>query len=148
MSQWRCRDLLLVLIVACGMFGPAPLVAPVTGEQRLRPPEHLQCERNHLTAFQGRVLSFRRDVVRTVIRLRSDEGTAEQFILRYPEGSDLTQWFLLRGKAFRPEDWAQIESDKHRLRAKMRAIVWVCDDGTNPVIDWQPLDSSQQPRRK
>jgi hypothetical protein len=28
----------------------------------------------------------------------------------------------------------------------MRAIVWVCDDGTNPVIDWQPFDDHQQPR--
>ena len=148
MSQLRSGDFLLALIVACGMFGPAPLVEPVMGEQRLRPPEHLQCERNHLTAFQGRVLSFRRDVDRTVIRLRADEATTEQFILRYPEGSDLTQWFLLRGKPFRPEDWGQIESDKHSLRAKMRAIVWVCDDGTHPVIDWQPLDNSQQPRLK
>jgi hypothetical protein len=146
MSQLRCGDFLLALIVAYGMFGPAPLVEPVMGAQRLRPPESLQCPRNHLTAFQGRVLSFRRGLDQTVIRLRTDEATTEQLILHYPEGSDLTQWFLLRGKPFQPDDWALIESDKHRLRAKMRAIVWVCDDGTNPVIDWQPFDNRQQPR--
>jgi hypothetical protein len=150
MSFLRCGGLLLSLILACGLLlscGLLGLTASAkagTGGQRLRPPTSLQCPRNNLTAFNGRVLSFHRDPERTVIRLHTDANTTEQFTLRHPVGSDATQWFLLRGKSFQPGDWALIESTQNHLRPDMRAIIWVCDDGTNPVIDWRPSETSQR----
>jgi hypothetical protein len=148
MTLHRRGRVLLSLMLAGGLLG-LPTPARVTaGAQRLRPPESLQCPRNHLTAFSGAVSSFHREVNRAEIRLSTDENTTEEFILRRREGGDLTPWFLLRAKPFRPEDWALIESAPNRLRPRMRAIVWVCDDGTNPVIDWRPPETGRQPRDK
>lgn len=148
MSYLRCGGLLFSLIVSCGFLGLTASAGPATGGQRLRPPRSLQCPRNNLTSFNGRVLFFHRDLDRTMIRLRTDENTTERFTLHHLEGRDPTQWFLLRGHPFQPKDWALIESAKNRLRPDMRAIVWVCDDGTNPVIDWRPSATSQQPLPK
>ena len=119
-------------------------MAVATGAQRLRPPISLQCPRNNLTAFAGTVLSFQRGADQATIRLRTDESTTEEFSLRVQE-DDLTAWFLLKAKPFQPDDWGLIESAPNHLRPEMRAIVWVCDDGTPPVIDWRPSESSQPP---
>ena len=108
------------------------------GEQRLRPPEKITCPRNNLTSFSGRVLSFYRSTGRTVLRMRTDEATTEKFALKHPSSNDPSKWFLLRGESFKQSDWAVIESGRNRLRLKMRAIVWVCDDGRNPIVDWRP----------
>jgi hypothetical protein len=78
-----------------------------------------------------------------VIQLHTDAQTTEELTLHHPEGADLIQWFLLRGKEFQSEDWALIESAHNHLWANMRAIVWVCDDGSNPVIDWRPPETNQ-----
>jgi hypothetical protein len=155
MSYLRRGGFILSLIVSCSSLGftvscsfPGLTASeePAAEGLRMRPPQSLQCPRNNLTSFHGKVLLFRRNLDRTVIRLRTDENTTEEFTLHHLEGSDLTPWLLLRGAPFQPEDWVLIESAKNHLRPEMRAIVWVCDDGTNPVIDWRPSKTSQQPR--
>ena len=108
------------------------------GGQRIRPPETLQCPRNNLTSFTGRVLFYHRNNNRISIRVRTDWDTTEQFTLRYAEGDDPAKWFLMRGEAFGPDDWQVIEARRGRLRRNIRATIWVCNDGTRPVIDWQP----------
>jgi hypothetical protein len=138
MGRLRYAHLLLTLMLGCSTLGPTPVAQPGLGASRLRPPASLQCPRDHLTAFSGEVTSFQRGADRVVLHLRTDDAGTKQITLDYPEGSDLTQWFLLKGEAFRPEDWEQVESPQQRLREHMRAVVWVCDDGTNPIIDWQP----------
>jgi hypothetical protein len=148
MSSSFCARALLSLVLVCGLlsFFPSPRVA--TGAQRLRPPESLQCPRDNLTAFSGSVLSFQQEADRAVIRLDTDEKTTEQFTLRYHEGTDPTAWFLLKAKPFQSGDWGLIQSAPNHLRPGMRAIVWVCDDGMNPVIDWRPSETRQsQPHR-
>jgi hypothetical protein len=147
-SRYRYGRAFISLILACGLLGCAPPPKVAAGAQRLRPPESLQCPRNNLTAFSGTVSSFQRKADRAVIRLDTDEKTAEQFTLYYQEGADPTPWFLLKAKPFQSDDWELIESAPNRLLPEMRAIVWVCDDGSNPVIDWRPSETgrSQLPR--
>jgi hypothetical protein len=70
--------------------------------------------------------------------MRTDEETTESFTLRFRRSEDAARWFLLMGESFKPSDWRLIERSRYRLRPKMRATVWVCDDGTNPIIDWRP----------
>lgn len=147
----RSGPYLLLLIVICSL-----LALPASGQtQRRQPlphseeqgsasgrrpriPDRVTCPRNNLTSFTGRVLSFSRTHVRTVIRMRTDEDTTEKFTLHHPKSNDTKKWFLLRGKPFERSDWAVIESARNRLRPNMRATVWVCDDGTNPIVDWRP----------
>jgi len=106
--------------------------------QRIAPSSSLKCPRNRLTAFMGRVTAYRRTQTRIVIRVRTDEETTENFTLKFTKNDDPAKLFLLRGEEFKPDDLKLIEVSTGRLRNPMRAIVWVCDDGSNPVIDWRP----------
>ena len=106
--------------------------------EKLRWPDGVKCPRNHLTSFTGTILSYSRALGHTEIRMRTDEHTTEKFVLQHPKSEDPSLWFLLRGMPFKGPDWAAIESEKGRLRPNMRATVWVCDDGSNPIVDWRP----------
>ncbi len=112
--------------------------AEASTAQRIRPPESLKCPRDHLTSFTGTVLSYSRSSARTEIRMRTDENTTERFVLHHPKSKDPSKFFLLRAVPFKQGDWSAIESATGRLLPNMRATVWVCDDGSNPIIDWQP----------
>ena len=70
--------------------------------------------------------------------MRTDEATTESFTLRFRRTEDAARWFLLMGEQFKPSDWRLIERSRYRLRPNMRATVWVCDDGTTPIVDWRP----------
>jgi len=105
--------------------------------QRIRPPEKITCSRNHLTSFTGKVLSMKRQKRSTRMRMRTDEETSEQFTLRHAS-DDPSQYFLMWGETFTENDWKRIETGKNQLRPNLRAPVWVCDNGENPVVDWQP----------
>jgi acyl-homoserine-lactone acylase len=108
------------------------------GGQRLRPPSSLKCSRDHLTSFTGRVLAYGRMDDHVFIRVRTDEETTENFKIPLEKPDDAKKWFLMRGEEFKESDWEKIESSKGKLKPQMRATVWVCDDGSNPVIDWRP----------
>jgi hypothetical protein len=133
-----------LFLLACAWWaalafgGTLPRQSREAAGQRLRPPASLNCPRDHLTSFTGRVLYFHRATGRTIIRVHTDENTREQFRLRHPGTSDPSKWFLLRGEPFKPDDWKLIESARNQLRPNLRATMWVCDDGSNPVIDWRP----------
>jgi len=113
----------------------AALAVPL---QRLRPPEKIRCSRDHLTSFSGAVLTFKRNNNETFLRIRTDEDTTETFILKHLGKESAAEWFLLRGKAFESSDWKLIEIRRNKLHPRMRATVWACDDGTTPIVDWQP----------
>ncbi|HWQ31428.1 MAG TPA: hypothetical protein VNQ79_00985 [Blastocatellia bacterium] len=108
------------------------------GGQRLAPPESLKCSRDHLTSFTGKVTAYQRRPGRIFLRLRTDEETTESFTLRFSPKDDPAKWFLLKREPFTQRDWTLIESRPSQLRPGMRATVWVCDDGSKPVVDWQP----------
>ena len=63
-----------------------------------------------------------------------------RFTLRLGKNEDGSRYFLLRGAEFKAEDWKAIERRAGLLKPGMRAIVWVCDDGSTPVIDWRPAE--------
>ena len=106
--------------------------------QRLRPPEKIRCSRDHLTSFTGRILAFKRNNNKTFLRVRTDEDTTEAFTLQHPGKGSAAEWFPLRGKVFEPSDWKRIEIRRNKLHPRLRATIWVCDDGSTPVVDWQP----------
>jgi hypothetical protein len=106
--------------------------------QRIAPPSSLKCPRDHLTSFMGRVTNYQRTQTRIFIRVRTDEETTENFTLKFTRNDDPTRLFLLRAEEFKQSDLKLIEVSTGRLRKPMRAIIWVCRDGSNPVIDWRP----------
>jgi hypothetical protein len=111
---------------------------PPAGGQRVAPPAALTCDRNHLTSFMGRVLLYQRKPNQIVLRMRTDEATTERFTITSPKGEPLEKFLLLRGQVFTASDWNGIERAPGKLKSGMRAIVWVCDNAKNPVIDWRP----------
>lgn len=127
---------------------PAP--AGETGSEpaaggRLLPPTVLPCTRDHLTSYSGRILVYKRSPERIFIRMRTDESTTESFTLALTKGEDPAKWFLLQGAPFRPEAWARVERGPGRLHEGMRAIVWLCREGSKqPLIDWRPGEGEEQ----
>ena len=107
-------------------------------EARQRPPPSAECPRDHLTVYSGVVLRYQRSLGLTKLRIRTDWDTTEDAHIKHPGSNDPSAWFLMEGKRFEPADWGRIEERPGTLRAGMRAAAWVCDDGRNPVVDWNP----------
>jgi hypothetical protein len=129
------RKLLTLIISLCTTF----LLTSSAGAQgRIRPPDSIKCDHNHLTSFTGRILSYQRRPGRVSIRMRTDEATTESFTLRFRKTEDAAKWFLLMAESFKQSDWALIERRRYQLRPNMRATVWVCDDRSTPIVDWRP----------
>jgi hypothetical protein len=74
--------------------------------------------------------------------MRTDEATTERFTFRVSDSENAAKGFLLRGDPFKESDWKLVELKKGRLRPKMRATVWVCDDNSTPVVDWRPGEAN------
>ena len=129
----RCVLAALATATLAGGAGSAALA-----EGRVRPPSALECPRDHLTLYSGQVRDYRRGAGRTELEIDTDWDTREQVAIEHPRGEDPSAWFLIEGAAFTAADWGRIEERPGRLRARMRAAAWVCDDGRNPVVDWQP----------
>lgn len=127
----------LPVVMVCLTIG---LTSAEDARQRVAPASALKCDRNHLTSFIGRVILYRRQTGRIDLRVRTDEETTENFTLRFTKTEDGSKHFLFQGEVFKPTDWKAIALTRTQLRPKMRAIVWVCDDGSPPVIDWRPVD--------
>jgi penicillin amidase len=118
--------------------GGRDTATPPPQNERVRPPASVDCPRDHLTAYTGRVVSWSRETGQSTIRVRTDWDTDEGATLRHAGTDDPSQWFLLRGAPFKPGDWSLIEAAKGRLRDGVRATIWACDDNRQPVVDWQP----------
>ena len=116
----------------------AVIAAASLWAQRIRPPEALNCSRDHLTAYTGKVTEYRRSGSEVRLRMATDDDTDERFAVRLAGGEEAGKWFLFQGEPFRPEHWKRIESRPGRLRAGMRATAWICEGSPNPVIDWRP----------
>lgn len=125
------------LVLLALPLGPGAARAQGDGA-RVRPPAPLTCPRNQLTMYGGEVQRYQRRSGQTRITIATDWGTTETVVLQHAGRPDASAWYLLEGQAFKPEDWPRIEASPGRLRAPMRAAAWVCDDGRNATVDWQP----------
>ena len=125
----------VLLLVVCLMIPPL-----ARESQRVAPPTALGCDRNHLTSFIGKVISYRRQPQKISLRVRTDDATTESFVLEFAKVEDATRQFLLDAETFKASDWTAIEVSSGKLRPGMRVIVWVCDDGSKPVFDWRPAE--------
>jgi hypothetical protein len=108
-------------------------------EIRRRPPSFINCprDRHHLTSYTGVVIRYERTSDGTSLRIRTDWDTDEDVAIAHKGTTDPSKWFLYQGKPFRPEDWKKIELAVGRLRPGIRASAWVCDNGSNPIVDWE-----------
>ncbi len=128
----------LCAVVAALLIPAGPVTAQAPAARRVAPPEQVQCPRDRLTLYAGKVTTYRREAGVTTLRIRTDWDTTETVTLRHPGTDDPSRWFLIDRAAFTPADWARIESAPGTLRPQMRAAAWVCSDGSPPLIDWQP----------
>jgi hypothetical protein len=105
---------------------------------RLRPPNRIECPKDHLTSYTGKVVEYRRKMGQTTLRIATDWGTLEALRIAHPESEDPSIWFLIEGRTFAQSDWKRVEASAGQLRTGIRATAWVCDDGRPPIIDWLP----------
>jgi hypothetical protein len=104
-------------------------------ESRRRPPESFACPQNDFTVYAGVVQTYRREVGRTTLSIRTDWDTTEQVTLRHAGTDDPSAFFRMQGKPFTAADWPRIERSKGVLRPDVRAAVWVCTGGM-VLVEW------------
>ncbi|MBV9211054.1 MAG: hypothetical protein JOZ52_10515 [Acidobacteria bacterium] len=124
------------LFLVCGLMLLTTVL--VSGQGRVSPPARITCDRNNLTVYEGKVISYTRRADRIIVKIHTDSDTDETVTLRYARGTSPARWFLLNGEAFERGDWSKIESSKGKLYPNMRVNAWVCTDGRKPVLDWRP----------
>ena len=117
---------------------------------RIAPAPGLECDRNALTLYDGRVLAYRRRRGSTFLRIRTNFDTTEEVTIRHPATDDPSKFYRLNGRPFTRSDWRRIERRSKVLRPGMHANVWVCRDNPaiQPVVDWQPDDTGAYPRSR
>ena len=133
--------LVMLLIIASDLLAQ---------EGRIMPPAELECDRNDLTLYDGRILAYRRRIGNTFLRVRTNFDTTEEVTVRHRGTDDASRFYLLNGQRFTKSDWGRIEKRKGVLKAGMRANVWVCRDNPSiqPVVDWRPDDTGANPRSR
>jgi hypothetical protein len=158
MSYLRDGKFLLAIIFACGLFAMAsparaqgrPQLSTRENEEqnnarqgrRLAAPSGLDCDRDHITSFTGRVLAYSRQAGQISIRVRTDEGTTENFTISYAQAQELLKRVKLNGQKLRQEELEKIEARWRREKRSVRVTVWACydKDWRKPaavLIDWQ-----------
>ena len=124
---------ILLIVFVC----PALIEAQ---ERRIAPPASLNCDRNDVTLYNGRVFGYRRQRGKTFLRVRTSFDTTEQVTIRHQGTDDPSKFYLINGGPFTPADWKRIEKRKGVLKNGMQANIWVCRDNPSiqPVVDWRP----------
>lgn len=146
MMHTRMKLAGLALVCVPVLFQPFAINAQETGRVarqdggsgRIRPPEAVTCNRNNLTAYTGKVVSYSRRSTRLTMTIDTDDDTTETVTLSYKRNTNPARWFLFRGARFKTSDWARVEASRGSLLPLMRATAWVCNDGRPPIIDWRP----------
>jgi hypothetical protein len=140
------RAILSLALVLSGAHGQTSSKRQTPAGGRQRPPRAVECPRDHLTSYTGKLTSYNRSRGQLQIRIRTDWDTDEEFTLRFAEGESPTSRFLLRSNTFQSGDWKAIESTQGRLRPGVRATVWECKGDGRPqlTIDWLPPPDSQR----
>ena len=138
MSRTALRTGVAINLALLSIAGLGATIVHAT--QRPRPPASLKCTRDHLTAYQGRVLDYKRGAQEIAVRVRTDDDTTESVSLKWTASEKPEAWLLLRGEPFKADDWKLIESGPGKLHDGVRVIAWVCDDGSRPVLDWRPAE--------
>ena len=122
-----------LLFILLGLVSSQPRTT-----DRVAPPAAVTCPRNNLTAYSGRVTRYSRRAGETTLTIATDWETTETVTLKHPGTDDPSRSFLLNAKAFQSSDWTYVEESKGKLKTGMRATAWVCDEGRQPIVDWQP----------
>ncbi|HYI13452.1 MAG TPA: rhodanese-like domain-containing protein [Thermoanaerobaculia bacterium] len=116
---------------------PEPAPAPASGGGRLAPPDAIQCDRNQLTSYAGRIARYSRTKGKTVLVMDTSADTVETLTVVHPGTDDPSRFYLLEGQPFTKKDWAKVERKKGELQPNLSAVAWVCTGGPT-VIDWRP----------
>ena len=89
--------LLLLFVMNPSVLGESP---QEPGRGRIMPPAALECDRNDLTSYDGRILSYRRRKGSTYLRIRTNYDTTEAVTIRHPGTSDTSKFYLINGEPF------------------------------------------------
>ena len=106
---------------------------------RIAPPEILQCDRNKLTSYQGKVSAFEfRGASALELTIETDWGSEESFAVEAECPAALAARMLRDGQLLTADEWDGLQSGAAELSPDTYAIAWVCEDGVTPtVIDWR-----------
>ncbi|ASJ95796.1 hypothetical protein [Shewanella marisflavi] len=106
---------------------------PCFGE-RLRAPDFVPCDRNHLTSWQGEVFNYHRSETQIDFGIRTLDGTIERLNIAYQ-----LEQMRLNGGLFTRPDWKTLELSPGVLKPSVAVRVWRCEQAgvVSYMIDWR-----------
>jgi len=109
----------------------------LVAQGRVRPPQGVGCDRNHLTVYPGEVVEYSRSAAAMRLRVKTEFDTDETFTLHFAKATPAESFMLLDGAKFAAADWPKVESARGKLLPGVKVAVWQCEGAANPVVDWR-----------
>lgn len=134
---WKEAGLPIEAVQTVPFEESAPAGATASRGGRLAPPAAVTCDRNKLTAYAGRIKSYKREKGKTTLVIDTSSGTTERVTLTHKNSDDASRFYLIDSTPFTARDWNRIERKKGELLTNMSAVAWVCRDGST-IVDWRP----------
>ncbi|MCL1126378.1 hypothetical protein [Shewanella surugensis] len=105
---------------------------------RLRVPEYVECPRDQVSSWQGRVITYHRSNSMISLVIDTDANTTEKIKIHYTKLEQLFKQLYLRGQPFKATDWPTIEQSKSIIRDNTLVTVWFCQNKQYlSLINWQ-----------
>ncbi len=123
---------LLPLLLTAVMLAPACSAQERDGRDRLAPPAALDCDRNHLTSYEGRLLALTPAPDELTVTLVTDWDSEETFTV--PAGAV----HLRDGAPMDPAAQAKFLATLKPPTTAPRLIAWVCAEPPSVTLDWRP----------
>ncbi len=123
---------LLALLLMAALVPPAMADGERGGRDRLAPPAALDCDRNHLTSYEGRLRALTPGPDTITVTLVTDWGSEETFAVP----SDSVQ--LRDGQPMDPTSLAEFLATLEPPTTVPRLIAWVCSEPCAVTLDWRP----------
>ncbi len=122
----------MAALVATLLLGTAIEAQERGGRERLAPPAALDCDRNHLTSYEGRLLALTPAPDSLTVTLITDWDSEETFTV--PRGAV----HLRDGAPMDPAAQAAFLAALKPPTTAPRLIAWVCSDPCVVTLDWRP----------
>lgn len=108
------------------------VIAQAGGERRLAPPAAIDCDRNLLTSYEGRVASVSANPREWTVTLTTDWGSDETFKVA------TSRVQLVNGEPLESGQRPAFVDDNGLPEVDLRVIAWVCEDPATVTLDWRP----------
>ncbi|WP_298772183.1 hypothetical protein [uncultured Shewanella sp.] len=128
----RVQGITFILIIFICSFKTYPQT------ERLSVPEYVDCPRDWVSSWQGRVITYHRSNNMMSFVIDTDADTIEKVEIHFTKLDQLVKQLYFNDQPFKMTDWAIIEQSKRVIRDNILVTVWFCQNSSYlSRINWR-----------